>query len=641
MTSIELLSPAQNLECGIAAIDHGADAVYIGSPRFGARVAAGNSIDDIARLCQYARPFGVRIYVTLNTILRDDELDDARRLVWDLYHAGIDALIVQDMSLLEMELPPIALHASTQMDNRTPDKVKWLQSLGFGQTVLARELTLDQIREIHQAVPQMPLEAFVHGALCVSYSGQCYASQYCFGRSANRGECAQFCRLPFTLTDAQGQVLSSERHLLSLRDMSRQHSLEEMMDAGVVSFKIEGRLKDVSYVKNVTAAYRQAIDRILVRRADEYCRASLGRSEFTFTPDPQRSFSRGFTDYFLHGRRGSVASMDTPKSRGMEVGRVKEVSQGSIVVSGTTAFANGDGLCYMDSDGRLCGFRVNRAQGNRLFPSSMPGVRRGDVLWRNYDQAWERQMAGTTAHRTIGLEMRFEDVAEGFRLTLKREDGARESFTYPCEHQLARSPQDDGIRQVLAKTGDTAYACSHVEVALSQPWFVPRSLLAGWRREALTQAFAGKAGRDELAMPSADASVVASVTGSVGQSGAEKTLAAQSLPASSSSPATDEARPSQPHLTYQANVANHLARRFYERNGFQVDEMAMECGRAEGRDYLFMTCRHCLRYEFGWCRKRGGAAAQLAEPLYLNLNDGRRFRLEFDCRRCEMKVWNA
>ena len=604
MTSIELLSPAQNLECGIAAIDHGADAVYIGAPRYGARAAAGNSVDDIARLCQYAHPFGVRIYVTLNTILFDDELDDTRRLVWDLYHAGVDALIVQDMALLEMDLPPIALHASTQMDNRTPARVQWLHEQGFQQAVLARELSLEQIREIHQAVPAMPLEAFVHGALCVSYSGQCWASQYCLGRSANRGECAQFCRLPFTLSDATGRALTTERHLLSLRDMNRMDSLEEMMDAGVRSFKIEGRLKGVPYVKNVTAAYRQAIDRVLARRADDYRRASLGRSEFAFTPDTKRSFSRGFTDYFLHGRQGSVASMDTPKSRGMEMGRVKEVSRDSIVVAGTTPFANGDGLCFMDAGGKLCGFRVNRVQGNRLFPSSMPQVRRGDVLWRNYDQAWERLMAAPTAHRTIGLEMRFEDIPEGFRLTLRREDGAEQTFDYPCEHQLARLPQDDGVRQALAKTGDTAYLCNHVEVALSQPWFVPRSLLTQWRREALAVAFPEES---EPAVPAAQAA------------------------------AGGEGR----HLTYQANVANRLARQFYERDGFHVDEMAMECGRAEGKPYLLMTCRHCLRYELGWCRKRGGNPPQLTEPLYLNLNDGRRFRLEFDCRRCEMKVWNA
>lgn len=633
MTSIELLSPAQNLECGIAAIDHGADAVYIGAPRFGARAAAGNSVDDIARLCQYAHPFGVRIYVTLNTILYDDELDDTRRLVWDLYRAGVDALIVQDLALLEMDLPPIPLHASTQMDNRTPDRVQWLQSQGFRQAVLARELSLEQIRAIHQAVPTMPLEAFVHGALCVSYSGQCYASQYCFGRSANRGECAQFCRLPFTLSDATGQALTPERYLLSLRDMCRIGSLEEMMDAGVSSFKIEGRLKGVSYVKNVTAAYRQALDRILARRATEYCRASLGQSAITFTPDPQRSFSRGFTDYFLHGRQGSVASMDTPKSRGMEVGRVKEVARDSLVVAGTTAFANGDGLCFMDAGGRLCGFRVNRAQGNRLFPSQMPQVRRGDVLWRNYDQAWERLMAGPTARRTVGLTMRLEDVPEGFRLTLHREDGVEQSFVHECEHQPARSPQDEGIHQVLAKTGDTPYLCTHVEVALSQPWFVPRSLLTQWRRDDLAVAFGmDNASRGAMAASSAQSSVTACPC-----DGAH----APNGDASASRPDGPGVPQSQSPLTYQANVANHLARRFWQRMGVEVGEMAMECGRTEGRPYLLMTCRHCLRYELGWCSKRGGNPTQAREPLYLNLADGRSFRLQFDCRRCEMTVWNA
>ncbi len=633
MTSIELLSPAQNLECGIAAIDHGADAVYIGAPRFGARAAAGNSVDDIARLCQYARPFGVRIYVTLNTILYDNELEDTRRLVWDLYRAGVDALIVQDQALLEMDLPPIPLHASTQMDNRTPDRVQWLQSLGFRQTVLARELSLEQIRAIHQAVPAMPLEAFVHGALCVSYSGQCWASQYCFGRSANRGECAQFCRLPFTLTDAAGKALTPERYLLSLRDMCRIGLLEEMMDAGVSSFKIEGRLKGVSYVKNVTAAYRQAIDSVLARRASEYRRASLGKSAVTFTPDPQRSFSRGFTDYFLHGRQGSVASMDTPKSRGMEVGRVREVSHDSIVVAGTAAFANGDGLCFLDAGGKLCGFRVNRAQGNRLFPSLMPQVRRGDVLWRNYDQAWERLMTGPTAHRTVGLAMRLEDVPQGFRLTLRREDGAEQSFVHECEHQPARSPQDEGIRQALAKTGDTPYLCTQVDVALSQPWFVPRSLLAQWRREDLAVAFGvERPSQGEAAVQSSPLSAPAHPDGGIHASCGSVAASAQD--------SQEPSRTASP-LTYQANVANHLARCFYESHGQPVGEMAMECGRTGDRPCLLMTCRHCLRYEMGWCSKRGGNALQVREPLYLNLADGRRFRLRFDCRRCEMTVWNA
>ena len=627
MTSIELLSPARNLECGVAAIDHGADAVYIGAPRFGARAAAANSVDDIARLCRYAHPFGVRVYVTLNTILYDNELEDTRRMVWDLYHAGVDALIVQDFSLLSMDLPPIPLHASTQMDNRTPQEVRWLQSLGFRQTVLARELSIDEIREIHSQVPGMPLEAFVHGALCVSYSGQCRASQYCFGRSANRGECAQFCRLPFTLTDAGGNALSARRHLLSLRDMYRLDSLEEMMDAGVTSFKIEGRLKDVSYVKNVTAAYRQAIDTILARRADRYQRSSLGESELAFTPDPRRSFSRGFTDYFLHGRHESVASMDTPKSRGVEVGTVREVGRDSIEVSGTATFANGDGLCYVGSDGELCGFRVNRVHGNRLFPSKMPQVRRGDVLWRNLDQAWERLMSGSTARRTVGLEMRIEDSVDGFRLTLTREDGCAQSFDHVCEHQLARSPQDEVISQVLGKMGDTAYRCTRVEVVFARPWFIPRSLLAQWRREALAVAFGMGSSRRAVEEAVAGHGMEMEDTGG--------SNAAMEVASTSAPPSGNGVR-----LDYQANVANRMSLCFLERHGFHVDEMALECACPRGRNVLLMTCRHCLRYEMGWCSKRGGAPLA-SGPLYLNLDDGRRFRLEFDCRRCEMKVWNA
>lgn len=628
MTSIELLSPAQNLECGIAAIDHGADAVYIGSPHFGARAAAGNSIEDIQSLCQYAHPFGVKIYVTFNTILYDNELDEACRLVWDLYHAGVDALIIQDFSLLKMDLPPIHLHASTQMDNRTPEKIQWLQDLGFQQTVLARELSIEQIRSIHQSVPQMPLEAFVHGALCVSYSGQCWASQYCFGRSGNRGECAQFCRLPFKLTDATGKALSPECHLLSLRDMCRVDSLEEMMDAGIRSFKIEGRLKDVSYVKNVTAAYRLAIDRILKHRSDEYCRSSLGHSEFNFTPDLQRSFSRGFTNYFLHGRQGSVASMDTPKSRGTEVGRVKEVYADCIVVSGTTTFANGDGLCYMSSDGKLRGFRINRAEGNRLYPSSMPQVQNGDLLWRNFDQAWERKMSSTTAIRSINIKMRFTDTPQGFRLSVKREDGAEQSFDYACEHQLAHSQQDKGICQTLAKTGDTVYTCTDVEVELSQPWFVPRSLLSKWRRDALTAAF-------DMRKDLSDSSP----TQDLSQQEVEET---SNQPVSDSRTSISDATTMpKKTLNYQANVSNHLAKQFLEQHGFHVDEMAMECRQKKDRKTLLMTCRHCLRYEFGWCRKHGDNPQQMTEPLYLNLNDGRQFRLEFDCQHCEMKIWNA
>ena len=399
MQSIELLSPAKNLECGIAAIDHGADAVYIGAKRFGARAAAGNTTEDIQALCCYAHRYGAKVYVAVNTLLREEEKEPARQLIWDLYHAGADAIIIQDTTFLQMDLPPIPLHASTQMDNRTAEKVSWLKEQGVKQIVLARELSLEEIRTIHQAVPSVSLEAFVHGALCVSYSGRCYASEYCFGRSANRGECAQFCRLPFSLQDAEGNTLIKDKYLLSLRDMNRIHRLEEMMDAGIRSFKIEGRLKDIAYVKNATAAYRQAIDTILKRRT-EFSRSSYGTSTYTFTPDLSRSFLRGSTDYFLDNRTNDLAEPNTPKSKGREVGFVKEVRRGCIVVSSTEAFSNGDGLCFFDKEGRLQGFRVNRAEGNHLYPATMPGIKKGDRLWRSFDKRWESNMEGKNCRPT-------------------------------------------------------------------------------------------------------------------------------------------------------------------------------------------------------------------------------------------------
>ena len=350
MVCLELLAPARDASTAREAILHGADAVYMGAPRFGARAAAGNSVRDIQSVVDFAHVYGVKVYVTLNTILFDDELDEVRQLAEELCRVGVDAFIVQDMALLEMHLP-VALHASTQMDNRTVDKVRWLRDLGFRQVVLARELTLSEIRRIHEAVPEVALEAFVHGAICVSYNGQCYASQYCFGRSANRGECAQFCRLPFDLVDDEGRVVSDgrsgepvrQRHLLSLRDMDRSESLEEMLDAGVTSFKIEGRLKDAAYVKNVTAYYRQRLDAVIRRRPTEFCRASLGEVTFDFVPQLDRTFNRGFSTYFLHGRQHNMVQLCSPKSTGQFVGHVKELRRGCFTVSSTVAFANGDG----------------------------------------------------------------------------------------------------------------------------------------------------------------------------------------------------------------------------------------------------------------------------------------------------------
>ena len=577
---IELLSPARDLACGIAAIDHGADAVYIGAARFGARAAAGNSTDDIAKLCDYAHRFGAKIYATINTLLYENEREEARRLAWDLYQAGVDALIVQDPVMLNLDLPPIPLHASTQMDNRTAEKVLKLKELGFNQIVLARELTLEEISSIHKAVPDVTLEAFVHGALCVSYSGRCYASEYCFGRSANRGECAQFCRLPFSLMDAEGHTLIKDKYLLSLRDMNRIQRIEEMMDAGVRSFKIEGRLKDIGYVKNVTAAYRQAIDAILERRP-EFVRSSYGTSTYTFTPDLSRSFSRGSTEYFLDGRTNDLASPDTPKSRGREVGHVKEVRRDCIIVSSTEAFSNGDGLCFFDEEGHLQGFRVNRAEGNHLYFNSSPltphsSPRKGDRLWRSYDKQWEDLMAGKTAERRIPARFLLEETEQGFRLTFTADDGTSCSKDFPAEHQLARTDQTGPIKEVLSKLGDTPYVCTDVEVHFSQPWFIPRSTLAEWRRSLIENL---------------------------------------KLKIESSSKPLDN-----PVL--------------YKRATFQSSIFNLQSP--------LMTCRFCLRHAWGQClresEKLKAKSEKWREPLFLVLGDGRRFRLAFDCKKCEMKV---
>ena len=584
MSVLELLSPARNLESGIAAIDHGADAVYIGAARFGARAAAGNSTDDIRQLCDYAHQFGAKIYATINTLLREDEREQARLLTWDLYHAGVDALIVQDPILLELDLPPIPLHASTQMDNRTEEKVRELNKLGFRQIVLARELSLEQIRSIHKAVPEVTLEAFVHGALCVSYSGRCYASEYCFGRSANRGECAQFCRLPFSLEDAEGNTLIKDKYLLSLRDMNRINRLEEMIDAGVRSFKIEGRLKDVDYVKNVTAAYRQALDAIMQRRP-EFVRSSYGTSTYTFQPDLARSFSRGSTEYFLDGRTNDLAEPNTPKSRGREVGQVKEVRRDCVIVSSTETFSNGDGLCFFDGEGKLQGFRVNRAEGNHLyFNSSLftlhSSLKKGDRLWRSFDKRWDDLMSGKTAERRISVRFLLEETEKGFRLSFTAENGTQRSEEFAQEHQLARTDQTASIREVLSKLGDTPYICQEVEIRFSQPWFIPRSILAEWRRETIENS--------ELKI----------------ENPVHK----------------DTIQPTTSNL--QSPIFNSQS--------------------------PLMLCRFCLRHAWGQCLKENKKIrneenkkirnVEWPEPLYLVLGDGRRFRLEFDCKRCEMKV---
>ena len=597
---IELLAPAKNVETGIAAINHGADAVYIGAVQFGARQAAGNSVEDIKRLVEYAHLFGAKVYVTLNTIIYDEEVAAVEQLVAELYNAGVDALIVQDMGIAKMNIPPIPLHASTQMDNRSVGKAKFLAGIGFPRIVLARELSLKEIRAIHDAVPETELEVFVHGALCVSYSGQCYASQHCFDRSANRGACAQFCRLSFDMVDAEGEVIAKGKHLLSLKDMNRSGDVEQMLDAGVTSFKIEGRLKDISYVKNITAYYRKKLDEVFARRP-EYVRASYGSCYPQFTPSPEKSFSRGFTDYMLHGDKEGMTSFDTPKSKGEYMGRVKFVSRNFFTFTGKE-FNNGDGACFIASDGRLKGFHINRVEGNRIFPQTMPLVESGDELYRNYDCDFERQLSRPDAPRRMRIDLSFGETADGFVLHGKDESGMECSVSTAFEKQEARTSQQDNIVKQLGKWGNTPFEVGDVRVEFSNEWFVPSSLLSDMRR-SLCEALVGKHikdyGREDMR------------------------LLDNAIPF-----VTEE-------LDYKGNVSNSYAEAFYKQHGVKIILPAFE--KQSAVDAAVMFFKHCIKYSMGWCTKNG-ERHPYKEPFYIVSGDGKRFRLLFDCKECIMKV---
>lgn len=599
---IELLAPAKNLECGIEAINHGADAVYIGAPRFGARAAAGNSIEDIKALVEHAHLYNARIYVTVNTILHDEELPETEKMIWELYRAGVDALIIQDMGITRLNLPPIALHASTQMDNRTPEKVKFLSDIGFRQVVLARELSLDEIKKIHDTCPETLLEVFIHGALCVSYSGQCYVSQACYGRSANRGECAQFCRLAFDLVDSNGKTIEQNKHLLSLKDMNQSDNLEALLDAGATSLKIEGRLKDVSYVKNVTAYYRQKLDSIFKYRK-EYVRASSGTVKTTFTPQLDKSFSRGFTDYFLRGRNPGIFSFSTPKSLGEEVGTVKEIRGNYFTVAGVKSFNNGDGLCYIDDNGRLQGFRVNRVENNKLFPQDMPRLKPKTRLYRNFDQEFEKLMQKKSAERKIAVDICLAENNFGFTLSFTDEDDNSVSLTLERVKEPARTPQADNLRNQLSKLGNTPFEAKDIKIDLSDNWFIPSSELSELRRNAV-----------------------------------EKLLEARRINYRREVFRLKESKTKFPvsTLTYLGNVMNSSAAEFYKNHGVLKVMPAFE--KEQPKDAVLMFCKHCIRYSMGWCPVHHKVRSLFREPYYLVSSDGRRFRLEFDCKQCQMKV---
>lgn len=610
MTKLELLAPAKNLECGIAAIDHGADAVYIGAAHFGARAAAGNSVDDIRQLCRYAHQFEARVYVTVNTILYDHELEAAQQLIGDLYDAGVDAILVQDMAVLKMkdeklkmkDFSSLSLHASTQTDNRSAEKVRWLRDIGFRRVVLARELSVEEIADIHRQVPDVELEVFVHGALCVSYSGQCYASQYLLGRSANRGECGQVCRMKFDLLDADGRELEHQRYLLSLKDLNQSDHLEELILAGATSFKIEGRLKDAIYVKNVVAAYSQRLDNFIARHPDAYQRASKGRCSYSFTPHLKKTFNRGFTTYFLHGRQPDIFSPDTPKAMGEFVGTVKELRRDSFNVAGTATFANGDGLCFINDNRELEGFRVNRAVGNRLFPYQMPQhLRSGMALYRNNDVAFEKSLSKNSAQRKIPLHFHVTVTSNGFAVS-----ASGVTIDMACPHQKAEKPPYDNIVRQLSKLGGTPYECSGVELPADFSYFIPNSVLTEMRRTLV----------ERLQEQGSSHRPISS-------------LVTSQRPAVSSHALKDSPLGT---CSYLANIANRKAQQFYGAPEMSAYEL-------KGGEGPVMQCRHCLRYALGRCVKHGGRRPDWKEPLFLRLNDGTRFRLDFDCKNCQMNVY--
>lgn len=606
MKKIEILSPAKNLEVGVAAINHGADAVYIGGPGFGAREKVSNSIDDIEKLCRHAAIYDAKVYVTLNTLLFDNELDQARKIAWDCYNAGVDALIVQDMALLMMDLPPIALHASTQCNNTTAEKVKFLEDVGFKQVVLARELSINEIKEIRSKTT-VPLEFFVHGALCVSYSGQCYLSHVIGHRSANRGACAQPCRLKWNLEDENGNTLIANRHLLSLRDMNNSKNLEELIDAGITSFKIEGRLKDADYVKNTTAYYRQALDKIIEKR-DDLERASRGVSTPSFVPNLEKSFSRGFTDYFAHGRQ-QIDSPFTPKSMGEHVGSIQKIDGKRLTVNLLKGIElhNGDGLCFLDENNELQGFNVNGVDGSTILSSAPLSfrVQRGISLFRNYDIVWQKSVETSDGNRKIAIRLKLSDTAEGLKLSAFVDDSVSTDVEMNYQKDIAKNPEKslENIRTKLSQWGDTKFTIESVDIDFKEVYFIPNSVLGELKRQLVVKLEETLVNNHRNGIIKHDAQHVQSVD----------------------YPRSD--------LSYLGNVTNSLSRQFYENHGVTHIDDGLEKSMPEG-EIVVMTTKHCIRYANGMCAKETGKPAT---PLFIS-NDCGRFRLDFDCKNCLMKV---
>jgi len=599
--TLELLSPAKNLEQGVAAIGYGADALYIGAPRFGAREAASNSFEDVEKLIRYAHRYQAKVFVVLNTIVYENELEEAAKVARWAYNAGADALIVQDMAFLEMGLPPIALHASTQTHNISPQKAKFLADVGFERVILARELSLQQIADIRSHT-DVELEGFVHGALCVSYSGQCYLSESITGRSANRGACAQPCRSAYDLVDGAGKIYLKNKHLLSLKDFNLSHSIRELADAGICSFKIEGRLKNIDYVKNITGLYRKELDAIL-EGTSKYRKASSGKVFLGFTPDAQKSFNRGFTGYFTQKREDNLTGFNTAKATGAMVGTVTGVGKTSFEMDAKVPLSNGDGICFIAAGGTLVGTNINKVDGRTVFPNRMDGITKGIQLFRNYDHRFAKKLESSTTERLVDISISFK-YADG-RVFIVAQDADGFSAELVAEEVFEIAQKADralqNIEQQLSKSGGGMFEVVRVSVDCPEVPFIPMSTLNGYRRELLEMIVQKRM----ESLPKAGAAIVPS----------------------------DIPYPEK-ILDYSANVVNSLSRKFYERHGvLQIDE-GYELSHVEGA--RLMTTKYCLRYELGACLKTA-TASKLQEPLFLD-NNGQRFRLEFDCQRCQMIV---
>ena len=600
---IELLAPAKSLESGMAAINYGADAVYIGSPKFGARVAAGNSIKDIKKLTDYAHRFYSKVYVTINTILYDNELDEVEKSIHQLYNEGIDAIIIQDMGILEMDLPPIPLFASTQTHNYDWQKVKFLEDAGLQRVILARELSLHQIEEIRSKT-NIDLEFFVHGALCVSFSGQCYFSHAIHKGSANRGACAQACRAYYSLKDKNGQTLIKNKHLLSLKDLNLSKSISDLLDSGISSFKIEGRLKDLDYVKNITANYRKAIDAVLEEKSN-YQKSSSGKIYYDFDPDPEKTFNRGYTDYFLKRRNKEIASPDTQKSIGKFLGTVQSTGDTFFILDRKIAFNTGDGICFFDKQGRLHGTKIYKIDKQKIFPEKINEIKKETQIYRNFDIQFSKQLSSSKTERKIEANISLKELDESILITAKDEDHNEINYVHSGPFEIAKNQEKafETIKNQLSKAGDSVFKVDQVTVDLETALFFPISELNNLRRIVLEKL---EEKRQE------------------NYTNQQVSIAKNSIPYPEKS------------IDYKGNVLNNLAMRFYKRHGVQQIENAFEAQTDfSGKD--IMITKHCIKYQMGACERFEKNPKRISEPLFLEDNN-RKYKLEFDCKNCQMKV---